>query len=226
MAKSKSYRKRKQVTGALVVMSRMDYEIACRTYELLQKTDLDDEELSFLLGKRNKYFFELLNPTEKDKLKTEQLNLLPTILNCGIRAIIPNNISKNEVVKIHNASKVVYDHKIVYQHEVEYADGRKSDLKVWTKKLVKGLRKKVHPEVHAELTKLLEGEEDYFSTPRTALNLYLLLKKKITVPFRPADLQKSLSVFMRQDGKREAMIEQYIEDGGYWYRKSIYESMV
>lgn len=202
-------------------MSRMDYEIACHVYELLLQTDLNDEDLSFLLGKRNKYFFELLDPTEKDKLKTEQLNMLPTILNCGIRAIIPNNISKNEVVKIHSASKVIYDHKIVYHHEVEYADGTKSYLKVWTKKLVKGLRKKVHPEVHAELTKLLEGEEDYFSTPRTALNLYLLLKKKITVPFRPADLQKSLSLFMRNDGKREAMIEQYIEDGGYWYRKVI-----
>lgn len=219
MAKSKSYRKRKQVTGALVVMSRMDYEIACRTYELLLQTDLNDEDLSFLLGKRNKYFFELLDPTEKDKLKTEQLNMLPTILNCGIRTIIPNNISKNEVVKIHNASKVAYDHKIVYQHEVEYADDSWSDLIVWTKKLVKGLRKQVHPEVHAELTKLVESEDDYFTTPRTALNIYLLLKKKITVPFRPSDLQKSLSVFMRNDGKREAVIEQYIEEGGYCYRK-------
>lgn len=43
-------------SSTFVNLSRMDYELVCNILKLLDETGLDDEELSFLFGKRNKYF--------------------------------------------------------------------------------------------------------------------------------------------------------------------------
>ena len=170
-------------------MSRMDYEIAKRVYEFALSGGLTDEELSFLMGKRNKYFFELLNPTEKDKIKTEQLDILPTILQISIRNIVPNDVKPGEQIKL-SASRKVTSKKIVYTHVVIDTDGKVSEPIIWTKRLLKGERKRVNKPLHATILKLIK--DGYFSQHRNALEIYLLLKEKSTCNFTLADVQKSL----------------------------------
>ncbi|WP_407428844.1 hypothetical protein [Arcticibacter sp.] len=204
----------KRTRASLVIMSRMDYEIARNVYELLPAAGISDEDLSFLLGKPNTYFFALLNPTEKKKFKTAQLDVLPTILNTPIRKIVPNKISPGEIVKLHNTSRTVHDDKIVYRHTVEYIDGSRSNVKPWTKKLVKGERRKKNPHLHEELINLVHS--GYFSPPKTALQIYLRLVEKSDLLFPPADLQKSLAVLSRKDGP-ESVLKAEIMNGCYWY---------
>ena len=60
---------------SFVNLSRMDYELVCRVLQLLDETGLDDEEFSFLIGKRNQYFFDIIDPRKKQKLKTDQVDL-------------------------------------------------------------------------------------------------------------------------------------------------------
>lgn len=90
MSRTKSYKKKKHIENQLVVMSRIDFEIAKRVYERILDLGMDDEEVSFLMGKRNKYVFDILDPTEKDKFKTEQLDYLPTILKTSIQSLVPD----------------------------------------------------------------------------------------------------------------------------------------
>ncbi|WP_256009112.1 hypothetical protein [Desertivirga xinjiangensis] len=209
-------KKKKRIKTSLVVMSRMDYEIVKRVFELLPQAGIDDEEFSFLLGKRNKYFFDLLNPTEKDKFKNDQLDVIPTILNINHRDLFPNDIAPGETVRLHKPSKTVYDDKIIYSHIVEKIDGSISKPIVWTKKIVKGIRKKENKDVRLEVLNLVET--GYFFERRRALQIYLKIKKSIP-DFSPIDLQKSLSILIRQiKGKRKALLVQEIKDGCYYFK--------
>jgi hypothetical protein len=175
----------------LVVMSRMDFEIAWNVYQLFTRNGLSDEEVSFLLGKRNKYVIELLDPTKKDKFKTEQLDVLPTILGCTIRELIPNSIHAEGYIKI-KASRKVSAKQIVYRFTLP--DNPEAGPQTIKRKINKG-RKTLHPEVHRLTLRLLEDK--FFDEPRNAIELYLLYKRKLQIPFRAADLQKSLSVCLR-----------------------------
>jgi len=175
-----------------VVMFRMDYEIIKRVYKYSISVGINDEELSFLMGKRNKYFFELLAPTEKAKLKTEQLDCLPVILGVSIRDLVPNDIRPGENVTIHS-SKRVSEKKVTYKHYVVFADGNQSGDIIWVKKIVKGYRKKLNEVLHSEMLILIES--GYLDRPRTALELYLELKKD-SIEFKPVDLRKSLAFLL------------------------------
>lgn len=156
----------------------------------------------------------MLNPTEKKKFKTAQLDVLPTILNTPIRKIVPNEISPGEIVKLHNTSRTVHDNKIVYRHTVEYMDGNRTKVRAWTKYLVKGERRKKNPHLHHELINLVKS--GYFSPPKTALQIYLRLVENSDLLFTPAELQKSLAVLSRKDG-HESVLKTEITNGCYWY---------
>lgn len=207
---------KKPVKSSTVSMSRMDFEIAILVYKRFTAIGLTDEEVSFLLGKRNKYVFDLLDPTEKDKFKTEQLDILPTILGNKIRDIVPNGIKPNENVNI-KALKKVLPTKIVYEYVMVYPDNTESELVTITKKLMKGDRKKLHEQVHDLTLKLIE--EGHFLKGRNALELFLLYKGRLEVPFSPADLQKSLAVLMNKKRNEEPILVCENEGARYWYRQ-------
>lgn len=214
MVTDKSPKAKKQTASKIVVMSKMDFEIATLVYQRFTAIGITDEEVAFLLGKRNKYVFDLLDPTQKDKFKTEQLDILPTILECKIRHIIPNDIRSGETVKI-RATKKVYLHKIVYQYTILHQDDAQSKPVIIIKNITKGLRKKLHPQVHELTSTLLQ--EGQFDTPQNALSLYLIYRKRITtVPFSPSDLQKSLAACLRSD-QETALLSKEIIDARYYY---------
>ena len=212
---SKSYKKVKEIKDQLVIMSRIDFEIAKRVYERMQEIGMNDEEFSFLLGKRNKYFFDLLDPTEKNKFKTEQLDYIPTILDCSIRDLVPNEKHLPEQIKI-NASKINYDHKIVYNYSEINKNGTFSDKTTWTKKIAVGNRKAVNPALLTYIQELLD--QGRLNHPLSALYIYLEAKNTLKeITFTPTDLQKCLSVLMTSKGKHQ-VIQRVIIQARYYYR--------
>lgn len=212
MSKSKSYKKTKHIDNQLVVMSRIDFEIAKRVYERALELGMDDEEVSFLLGKRNKYVFDILDPTEKNKFKTEQLDYLPTILKTSIRKLVPDLKDLSEEIKI-LASKTIYDHKIVYRFtELEVENAQPV---VWVKKIRSGTIRKIHDELHQYLLKYYENGG--FKKPISSLKLFQDTEKKLGKDsFTPADLQKSLSALMTAKGKLQ-LLKRVIINARYYY---------
>lgn len=212
MSKSKSYKKTKHLDNQLVVMSRIDFEIAKRVYQRALALGMNDEEVSFLLGKRNKYVFDILDPTEKNKFKTEQLDYLPTILKTSIRELIPSDRGLHEEIKI-MASKTVYEHKIVYQFtELDVEDPQPV---VWTKKLKTGSIKKVHEALHEWIMNFYENGG--FKHPISSLKLFLELQKNLDQDsFSPSDLQKSLSTLMTAKGKLQ-LVKRVNINARYYY---------
>jgi hypothetical protein len=202
--------KRKLVNGSIVSMSKMDFEIARSVYNQINVSGLTDEEVSFLLGKRNTYVFGLLDPTEKDKFKTEQLDILPTILGVGIRKLIPNDIKSDENITIKGVKKIS-DKKVVYEFVV---DGG-ADKGIFTKKIISGERKQINPRVHELMLKLIN--EGYFLEPKNALELFLQHKVELKMAFTPADLQKSIAVCCRKQGKELPLLNRGIENTRYVY---------
>lgn len=211
MVKAKSYRKLREVKSKLVVMSRIDFMIAYNVYHLADAIKLNDEEVSFLLGKRNKYFFDLLDTTQKTKFKTEQLDILPAILETSIQNIVPNEIVADDIK--FQASKTVYAHKIEYKFIT--IDGTSPAKGEFTNTLNKsGKPRKLHEAVHKSILRLID--EGYFKEPKTALQIYHHLKKHATLKFRPAELQKSLSMLL--SGKaRVRLLTKHIRDARYVY---------
>lgn len=212
MSKSKSNKKIKHISNQLVVMSRIDFEIAKRVYERALALGINDEEVSFLLGKRNKYVFDILDPTEKNKFKTEQLDYLPTILRTSIRELIPTDRGLHEEIKI-MASKTVYDHKIVYQFTE--LDVETPQPVVWTKKLKTGSIRKVHEVLHQYIIEFYENGG--FKHPISSLALYIAAQEQLQQDsFSPTELQKSLSVLMTAKGKLQ-LIKRVNINARYYY---------
>lgn len=207
---------KKPVKSSTVSMSRMDFRIAELVYQRFNAIGLTDEEVSFLLGKRNKYVFDLLDPTEKDKFKTEQLDILPTILNTTIRALVPNDIKPNETIRVKGEKKFSAT-KIIYEYVIVYVDNTESEPVTIVKKIIKGGRKKMHPEVQRLTLELIDA--DHFATAKNALELFLFYKEKLTIAFTPADLQKSLSLCLREDGKTPSL-KREINEARYFYKQA------
>lgn len=192
----------------------MDFEIAMLVYKRFTTIGLTDEEVAFLLGKRNKYVFDLLNPTQKDKFKTEQLDILPTIIESTIRNIIPNHIKPDETIKL-KAAKKVYASKIVYEYLILHNDNTESNPVTIVKEIKRGERKQIHSQVHHLTLELIQ--DGYFNEPKNALEIYLYFKKMLTVSFRPSDIQKSLAVCLRNE-KGQAVLKQDIVNARYVYK--------
>lgn len=197
----------------------MDFEIARSVYNCFSAIGLTDEEVSFLLGKRNTYVFDLLDPTEKDKFKTEQLDILPAILGVGVRKIIPNDIKPDEYITIKGIKKVS-DRKIVYEFVI---DGGAENC-VFIKKIISGERKKINPQVHELTLKLIK--EGCFLEPKNALELFLKYKAELRMGFTPAELQKSLAVCCRKQGEELPLLKRENENARYVYLDFFEESSI
>lgn len=205
VAKTENNPKQKNGRRSLVIMSRMDFEIARFVFERSTEIGLTPSEVSFLLGKKDAYFFDLLDPTDKNKFKTEQLDLLPAILTSPIREIIPNNIQPDEQVTITGNKKTrdIEQYKtITYRFTVEYRDKSTEEF-VWKKKEAKGERSKENEAVTSVLLDLLR--DGYFDQPRFGLAIYLLLQENLDTPFTVKDIQTSLAILCRKQNKKPVL---------------------
>ncbi|SEL53457.1 hypothetical protein [Parapedobacter koreensis] len=187
--------------GSFVNISRMDYELVLNVLRLLEETGMDDEELSFLLGKRNQYFFDVIDPRKKQKLKTDQVDPLAAIMGKPHREIMPLDIKPDEMIQLHHATRKVNEENntITYSHIVYPQDGGDGIKIIWQKTFVTGVRRKVNDAVHAFLEEKIGA--GYFAKPRLALTVYLELKDELTADsLSAADLEKSLAVLTRTGG--------------------------
>src|SRR5690606_19359686 len=91
--------------GSFVNLSRMDYELVCNILGLLDETGINDEELSFLIGKRNKYFFDVIDRREKQKLISDQSDPLAVIFGRPRRKSLPLNVEHREMIQLHHATR-------------------------------------------------------------------------------------------------------------------------
>lgn len=219
VAKTENNPKQRNGGCSLVIMSRMDFEIARFVFERSTEIGLTPSEVSFLLGKKDAYFFDLLDPTDKNKFKTEQLDLLPAILDSTIREIIPNNIQPDEQVSI-TGSKKIHDTEqyktITYRFTVEYKDKSTRDF-IWKKKETKGERSKENEAVTNYLLKLIK--EGYFDELKFALTIYLLLQENLGAAFTAKDIQTSLAILCRKQNK-EPVLERKEDRSRFVYQKA------
>ncbi|WP_257658749.1 hypothetical protein [Parapedobacter lycopersici] len=187
--------------GSFLNLSRMDYEVVCRILRLVQEIGMDDEEFSFLLGKRNQYFFDLIDPRKKQKLKTDQLDPLPAILGRPYSEIIPLDIQPGEMIQLHHVTKKVNeeDNTVTYSHIVYPHEGGDGMKVIWQKTFMTGVRRKANPVVQEFLETTVASS--YFAEPRLALPLYLEMKRVLADgSFSTADLEKGLAVLIRNGG--------------------------
>ncbi len=202
--------------GKVVVMSEMDFEIAKSVYKMYNEVGLHDEEVSFLLGKPNKYVFGLINPTKKEKFKTEQIDMLPGILQCTFRKLIPNDLRPDIEIQVRATVKTVGD-KLTFKYTTQVTGEETSATGKFEKKIRKGDRKQLHQAVHALTLQLIS--EGHFFTPKNALELYYLYKTRINTPFNPADVQKSLADCLRSDEDKSPSLERVIVNARYYYKE-------
>lgn len=186
----------KQVVDQLVLMSRIDFEIIKSVYFCYLELGMDDEEVSFLLGERNKYVFDLLDPTEKSKFKTEYLDYLPTILKSSMWELIADVPDLSGGVRL-RASKFTYKSKIVYQFAELTDKNEEVNTLEWVKVVNTGKERILNPHVHEVVLNMYNNGG--FHSPRSALDLFTKLEVVLGErSFSPSDLQKSLSVLMAE----------------------------
>lgn len=183
---------------SLISMAAMDFNISMLVYKRMVAIGMSHEELSFLMGKRNQYILNLLDPTQKNKFKTEQLDILPSILNCSIRDIVPNNIALKGDLLIKGSKKVLAK-KIEFNFEVASKDGKAPTAVTMVFKITKGGRKLMNMAVYNFILSLVTS--GYFNEPKEAFVLYLHVKQQLPVAFTPTDVQKCLATLLRNDGK-------------------------
>lgn len=174
-------------------VSRIDFEILSNFYRICKKKKISEREISFLMGKRNKYFIEYLNPFIKDQIKTEFLDILRTIASTSFQQLIPNNVKSKETIDICGTHYTYSDLKkdeTKYNFTVKYMDETSKGFR-WHINIQKGERSKVNE----KLLEILKGmvNKNYFDTPKYALTVYLYLKKKYKSDFSALELQIALA---------------------------------
>lgn len=205
--------------SSYVNISRMDYEQISKVLLLLEETAMDDEELSFLLGKRNQYFFELIDPRKKQKLKTDQVNLLAPIFGKPHHQLIPLDVAPGEMIQLHHATRTVDEDEksktVTYSHIIYPPEGGEGKKISWQKTSVKGTRYNIKSDVLSFLkAKVSTG---YFSKPRLALPLYLEMKQTLAPgSFSAMDVERALAKLMR--GRGELMCD-YIDTQEHYFER-------
>lgn len=205
-------------------VSRIDFEILVNFYEICKKKKISEREVSFLMGKVNKYFSEILNPFFKEHIKTEYLDILPAIASTGIRKIIPNNISPKETIDIrgtHTRETDKYSEVDYYKFTVTYKDGTTRNYR-WKIKITKGSRSKVNPELLEILKKLISRH--YFHKPKFALNIYIILKSIFKNAFSPLELQIALSKLTNKSVDPEFALQEGVDNMRITYSKILNET--
>jgi len=198
-----------------VVMAWMDYVIICRVIALLNERGMTDDELSFLLGKANNYVFGfIVKPSDKNRFTEDQLDLLPFILRCTFREIIPNGTPKGNIQLYH--TKLIDDEYKGFSHITYAAATDEGTRIIWKKKKApKGSFRKTNEELLGLLTQWTRS--GYFDEKRTSLEIY---KKIITdgeITFRISELEKCLKILC---SNRTSLLQKKSIDGilMYWKR--------
>ncbi|MDR3008220.1 MAG: hypothetical protein LBV59_09825 [Sphingobacterium sp.] len=205
-------------------VSRIDFEILVNFYEICKKKKISEREVSFLMGKVNKYFSEILNPFFKEHIKTEYLDILPAIASTGIRKIIPNDISPKETIDIrgtHTRETDKYSEVDYYKFTVTYKDGTTRNYR-WKIEVTKGSRSKVNPELLDILKKLISRH--YFHKPKFALNIYIILKSRFKNAFSPLELQIALSKLTNKSVDPEFALQEGVDNMRITYSKILNET--
>jgi hypothetical protein len=203
---------------------RIDFEILVRFYEICKKKKISEREVSFLMGKVNKYFSEILNPFFKEHIKTEYLDILPAIASTGIRKIIPNDLAPKETIDIHGIHEQYKDKFLeldYYKFTVTYKDGTIRNYR-WKIEVKKGGRSKVNHEL-LEILKILVSR-GYFNKPKFALTIYLLIKKNYKCAFTPLELQIALAKLTNKSTNPEFALEEGVDNMRITYQKILTES--
>lgn len=205
-------------------VSRIDFEILANFYEICKKKKISEREVSFLMGKVNKYFSEILNPFFKEHIKTEYLDILPAIASTGIRKIIPNDVAPKETIDIrgtHIRETDKYSEVDYYKFIVTYKDGTTRNYR-WKIKVTKGSRSKVNPELLEILKKLISRH--YFHKPKFALNIYIILKSRFKNAFSPLELQIALSKLTNKSVDPEFALQEGVDNMRITYSKILNET--
>lgn len=208
---------KKQITkkeSPLVIMLRTDYEVLVNTYELLKNSELDEEDVSFLLGKPNNYYFDLLDPTDKKKIKQEYLTLFPSIFNVSLNNVLSTCLNADEEVKL-NASSKFNKKSTVFKHTVTYENGTISPEIEWRRKVVNGIRKIENKALTDYLIFLVE--EGYFLKPQTALGIFIHLKNYYGHSFTVKDLAVSLKKLSRNDTNTSPLLQRNLDRARFTY---------
>lgn len=174
-------------------VSRIEFEILSNFYRICKKKKITEREISFLMGKRNKYFVEYINPFTKDQIKTEFLDILPSIASTNFQKIIPNDIKAKETIDIegtHYKYSDDFKEKIHYNFTVHYQNNTCRNFR-WQIEIVKGGRSILNKELFEILKRMVS--EKYFDKPKYALTIYLYLKKKYKSKFTALELQIALA---------------------------------
>lgn len=205
-------------------VSRIDFEILANFYEICKKKKISEREVSFLMGKVNKYFSEILNPFFKEHIKTEYLDILPAIASTGIRKIIPNDVMPKETIDIrgtHTRETDKYSEVDYYKFTVTYKDGTTRNYR-WKITVTKGSRSKVNPELLEILKKLISSH--YFHKPKFALNIYIILKSRFKSAFSPLELQIALSKLTNISADPEFALQEGVDNMRITYSKILTDS--
>lgn len=209
VAKRESVRKK---DGPVVTMSHMDYHIICRVIDLMAHTGMEDEELSFLLGKPNNYIFSFIaNPNDKNKFKSDQVDLLPYLLNCSFSDLFSNNCKGN--IQLFHSQKIDTDEEIGFSHII-YDSNVKGTRIIWTKKKnEKGAFRKTNKELLDLLIKWID--DGILDLPTPSINICKKLKSEAQFTFSISDLEKCIKIL-----STKSILTKQTIDGIIYYWKS------
>lgn len=212
VAKRESVRKK---DGPVVTMSHMDYHIICRVIDLMAHIGMEDEELSFLLGKSNNYVFSFIaNPNDKNKFKSDQVDLLPYLLNCPFSDLFSNNCPKGNIQLFHS-QKIDTDEEIGFSHIIYDSNGKGTRI-IWTKKKnQKGAFRKTNKELLDLLIKWID--EGILDLPTPSINIWKKLKSELQFIFSISDLEKCIKIL---SSKSKNLLTKETIDGIIYYWKS------
>ncbi|WP_205600305.1 hypothetical protein [Sphingobacterium luzhongxinii] len=171
----------------------MEFEILSNIYAICKKKKVSEREISFLMGKDNKYFAKHINPFTKEQIMTEYLDSLRSIASTSFQRIVPNHVKAKETIDIVGTHYTYSDdtiEKIQYKFTVTYMDKTSKNFR-WYIEIPKGERSVVNKELLEILKKMVT--EKYFDTPKYALTIHLYLKKKYKSKFTALELQIALA---------------------------------
>lgn len=191
-----------------VIMAYMDYLIICRVLQRLTEIGMSDEELSFLLGKPNNHIFSfLIAPTDKNRFKEDQLDLLPHLLQCHFSRILSNDTTASNI-QLHHAAQFNDKEFKGYTHIIYDANGNGTRV-IWKKKIApKGSSRKTNmPLMKFLKTWIAQG---YFNEERDALQIYNKLKAECDIPHSISDIEKCIKVLC---GTKAPILKKEIKKG-------------
>lgn len=210
IVKRESVRKK---DGPVVTMSYMDYHIICRVIDLMADIGMDDEELSFLLGKANNYVFsDIANPNDKNKFKSDQVDLLPYSLNCYFSDLFSNNCPKGNIQLFHS-QKINTDEEKGFSH-ITYDNNGKGTRIIWKKKInQKGSFRKTNKNLLDLLIKWID--ESILDLPTSSIDIWKKLISESQFEFSISDLEKCIKIL-----STKSILTKQTIDGIIYYWKS------